>query len=113
MTTRAWVRDQNVLMFRHSSRTRELNDSTYPLRQGSPGAMKCRSMCPVAHSLIAAQAVQFGDQVLAGDGTLDQSAEAFAGVLVDDRDELDRPAVGGGVELEVSRPHAVGRVGGR
>jgi hypothetical protein len=59
------------------------------------------------------QAVQFGDQVLTGDGSLDQPAEAFAGVLIDDGHELDGPAVGGGVELEVGRPYPVGRVGGR
>lgn len=34
--------------------------------------------------------VEFGDQVLAGDATFDHSAEAFAGVLVDDRDDLGR-----------------------
>jgi hypothetical protein len=29
-------------------------------------------------------------------------------VLIDDRDDLDRPTVGGGVGLEVDRPHPVG-----
>jgi hypothetical protein len=33
-------------------------------------------------------------------------------VLVDDGDDLDRSAVGGGVELEVDRPHPVRRIRG-
>jgi hypothetical protein len=33
------------------------------------------------------------------------------GGYLDDRDDLDRPPVGGGVELEVGRPHPVGRIG--
>ena len=49
--------------------------------------------------------------MLAGDAALDHPAEAFAGVFVDDRDDLDRPPVGGDVELEVHRPHPVGRIG--
>jgi hypothetical protein len=32
------------------------------------------------------------------------------GVFVDDRDDLDRPPVGGGIELEVHRPHPIGRI---
>jgi hypothetical protein len=47
--------------------------------------------------------------VLAGDAALDHAAEAFAGVLVDDRDDLDRSAVGAGVELEVGCPAVDGR----
>jgi hypothetical protein len=37
---------------------------------------------------------------------------AFAGVLNDERNDLDRPTIGGGVELEVDRPHPVGRIRG-
>jgi hypothetical protein len=48
-----------------------------------------------------------------GDRAVDQAAEAFAGVLVGDGHDLDRAAVGGGVELEVHRPHPVWRVSGR
>ena len=55
ITTRACARDQNMLMFRGSSQTRLLNDSTYPLRQGCPGGMKCRSVRSPAQSAIAAQ----------------------------------------------------------
>lgn len=36
MTTRAWASDQKLLMLRRSSRMRELNDSTKPLRHGAP-----------------------------------------------------------------------------
>jgi hypothetical protein len=61
---------------------------------------------------LAAQTVELGDQVLAGDTALDHPTEAFAGVFVDDGDDLDRPSVSGGVELEVHRPHPVGRIGG-
>ena len=49
--------------------------------------------------------------VLAGDAALNHPTEAFAGVFVDDRDDLDRPSIGGGIELEVHRPHLVGRIG--
>jgi hypothetical protein len=38
-------------------------------------------------------AVEFVDEVVAGDGAFDESAEAFAGVFVDDRCDLDRAAV--------------------
>ena len=50
--------------------------------------------------------------MLAGDAALDHPAEAFAGVLVDDRHDLDRAPVGGDIELEVHRPHPVGRIRG-
>jgi hypothetical protein len=51
--------------------------------------------------------------VLAGDAALDHPAEAFAGVFVDDRDDLDRSPVGGHVKLKVHRPSPVGCIGGR
>ena len=43
----------------------------------------------------------FSDEFLAGDGALNHSTKAFAGVLIDDGHELDRSSVGGDVELEV------------
>jgi hypothetical protein len=49
------------------------------------------------------RAVELGDQPVSGDRAI-QSAEAFAGVIVDDGDDLDRQGVAGGVELEVNRP---------
>jgi hypothetical protein len=55
-------------------------------------------------------ASEFVDQVIAGDRAGDQPAEAFTGVLIDDRGDLDRPSVGGGVELKVDRPYLVRRV---
>src|SRR4029079_7218069 len=50
--------------------------------------------------------------MLAGDAALDHPTEALAGVLIDDGCDLDRPPVGGDVELEVHRPHPVWRVRG-
>lgn len=52
-------------------------------------------------------AVEFVDEVVAGGGAFDESAEAFAGVFVDDRCDLDRAAVSRGVELEVDGPDRV------
>jgi hypothetical protein len=49
---------------------------------------------------------------VAGDRAVDQAAEAFVGVFVDDRHALDRPAVGGRLELEVDRPYPVRRIHG-
>ena len=57
------------------------------------------------------EAVECVDEPIAGDGAVDQPAEALAGMFVDDGHDLDRSAVGGGVELEVDRPHTVGCVG--
>jgi hypothetical protein len=50
----------------------------------------------------------FVDKGVSGDRALDQAAEAFPGVLIDDPDDLYRPPVGSGIELEVHRPHSVG-----
>lgn len=55
-------------------------------------------------------AVQFVDEVIAGDAALHHPAEAFTGVLVDDRHNLDRPPFSGDVKLEVHRPHPVGPI---
>ncbi|BBX55075.1 hypothetical protein MSHO_33680 [Mycobacterium shottsii] len=49
--------------------------------------------------------------MITGDAALDHTAEALAGVLVDDRHDLDRPPIGGHVELEVHRPHPIGCIG--
>ena len=56
---------------------------------------------------MAGQAIQFTDQVLTGDAALHHAAQALAGVLIDDRDDLDRSPIGGDVELEVHRPHPI------
>lgn len=55
----------------------------------------------------------FVDKGVSGDRALDQAAEAFPGVLIDDPDDLYRPPVGSGIELEVHRPHSVGGIRGR
>ena len=77
-----------------------------PLRRRSVVAPQDRRI----GATLAANAVKFSDEILAGDASLNESAQAFAGVFIDDRDDLDRPPVGGGVELEVHCPHPVGRV---
>ena len=71
---------------------------------GSVVATQHRWIGPTLHGY----AVQLTGQEIAGDAALDHAAEAFAGVLVDDRHDLDRPPVGGDVELEVHRPHPIG-----
>ena len=50
---------------------------------------------------LGGQAIQLTNQVIGGDGSLDQPTQAFAGVLVDDGHDLDRPPIGGGVELKI------------
>jgi len=86
-----------------------------PVRHG--GAGEFGSVVATQHRRISAtltgQTVELGDEVLAGDPALDHSAEAFAGVLVDDGHDLDRFPVGGGIELEVHCPHLVGRIRAR
>ena len=77
-----------------------------PLRRRSVVAPQDRRI----GATLAANAVKFSDEILAGDASLNESAQAFAGVFIDDRDDLDRPPVDGGVELEVHCPHPVGRV---
>jgi hypothetical protein len=58
------------------------------------------------------ETVEFADQMLAGDAAINHPAEALAGVLIDDGHDLDRPPVGGDVELEIHRPHPVGPIRG-
>jgi hypothetical protein len=83
------------------------------------GHRDAREFGPVVaaeHGRVAAlggDAVEFFDQVVCGDVALDQAAEAFAGVFVDDGGDLDGFAVGGGVELEVDGPNPVRGIGGR
>jgi hypothetical protein len=62
---------------------------------------------------LGGQAIQFGNELLAGDVAFDQAAEAFTGVFVNDRANLDWAAVGGGVELKVGRPYPVWGIGCR
>jgi hypothetical protein len=57
------------------------------------------------------QPVQLIDQDIGGDGAFNQPAQAFAGVLINDRHDLDRAPVGGGVELKVHCPHPIRRIG--
>jgi len=69
-------------------------------------------------SALGGQAIQLTDQLVGSYGSLDQSTQAFSGVLVDDRHDLDRPPIGGGIELRIHCEHAAagldgGPVGGR
>src|SRR6476620_12004494 len=50
--------------------------------------------------------------MLAGNAALHHPAKAFTSVRVDNRDDRDRPPIGSHSELEVHRPHPVGRIGG-
>jgi len=61
--------------------------------------------------VLNSQTVQLGNQMLTSDAALDHFARTFTGVLIDDRHNLDRPIIGGDIELEVHRPHLVGRIG--
>ena len=56
---------------------------------------------------VGGDTVKLLGEVLPGDVALHQAAETFAGVFVHDRDDLDRSAVGGHIELEVRRPHQI------
>jgi hypothetical protein len=85
---------------------------------GHRGAGELGAVVAAQHGRIApvdGEAVEFVDQVSSGDVALalDQAAEAFTGVFIHNGHDLDRSAVGGGVELEVHRPHHVRCVCGR
>ena len=116
-----------------SSRTREPNDSTNGFCQGEPGSMKLRPLPPKRHqsrtalavisgplsirtssgpaAALADDLVEHADGVVGVDRAGDPDREGLAGVLVDDVEQLQRPAVDGGVELEVERPDVVGPLG--
>jgi hypothetical protein len=77
-------------------------------RTGELRAVAQRSTTGVA--ALGGEAVEFVGEILACDRSGDQDAEAFASVLVEDGGDLDRAAVGRGVEMEVHGPHLVRRV---
>src|SRR4051794_7619887 len=86
-----------------------MNDSPTrsPAQSAIAGAGELGSVVAAQHRRVGTRlsdAVEFVDEHVGGDGALDQAAEAFAGVLVDDGHDLDGSAVGGGVELEVDGP---------
>ena len=60
---------------------------------------------------LAGEPGQDGDHGVGVGAAADVHGEGFAGVLVDDVEQLQSSAVGGLVELEVQRPYLVG-VGG-
>jgi hypothetical protein len=57
------------------------------------------------------QVVQDVNEVISGAAAANPHRERFTGVLVDDVGQLQPPAVGGLVELEVDRPDVVGPLG--
>ena len=56
MTTRAWASDQKLLMLRHSSRTRELNDFDVAVAPGLSGWDEVQADVLTGPFAIAAQA---------------------------------------------------------
>jgi len=83
---------------------------------GHRGAGELGAVVAAQHGRIApvdGEAVELVDQVSSGDVALDQAAEAFTGVLIHNGHDLDRAPVGGGVELEIHRPHHIRRIRGR
>jgi hypothetical protein len=63
---------------------------------GYRGAGQLGPVVAAHHGRVAAvggEPVEFVDEPVACDGALNQAAKAFAGVLVDDGDDLDRSAV--------------------
>ena len=57
------------------------------------------------------QVVQDVDEVISGAAAPHPHRERFTGVLVDDVGQLQPPAIGGLVELEVDRPDVIGPLG--
>ena len=100
---RAWASDQNTLMLRHSSRSRPLNDSMkriaprlarrnkqHPRTRAGPfrrcGSDHLRSVVepqyPRRDAAVRYDVVEFVGQPLGRDGSLHETAEAFAGVPI-------------------------------
>ncbi len=59
------------------------------------------------HTTLEHEPVKDGDDPVGVDPTVDQDRGAFPGELVDDVQQLQLPATGGGVELEIEGPHDV------
>jgi len=93
--------------------TTGLGDAACPSAQPDPARELTLYLSPEATQQIRIGASVGGDtvqllgEVLPGDVALHQAAETFAGVFVHDRDDLDRSAVGGHIELEVHRPQQI------
>ena len=129
MTVCASSTESNASTESTSSRTREPNDSTNGFCQGEPGSMKLRPAPPKRHqsrsgvrghlgavvhphelragAALADDLVEHADGVVGVDRAGDPDRQGLAGVLVDDVEQLQRAAVGRGVELEVQRPDVV------
>ena len=129
----ASARQENSSTSSSSSRTREWKDSTNGFCHGEPGSMnavaglgalrtsRC-SACAVSSGPLSQrrcsgaprsrdEALERRDDRVGVDAALDQHHQRLARELVDDVEQLQRPPVGGLVELEVERPHLVGALG--
>ena len=127
MSTWASRRLSNCQPLRNSSRSRPLNDSIQSFCHGEPDEDRPDAVepAPVGHrvgdelrAVVEAherrrasrehEPVEGGDHLVGVDGAVHDDGGALAGVLVDDVQQLEEPAVDGGVELEVERPQGVG-----
>src|SRR3954449_11175539 len=80
---------------------------------GHRGARQLGAVVAAQHLWVAAalgKPVKLVDEPVPSDGAFNEAAKALPGVFVDNRNDLHWSAVGGGVELEVDRPHPVRRV---
>src|SRR5690625_1819792 len=59
------------------------------------------------------QCFQVVEEVVGGDGPFDQSADAFAGVFIHDRADLEHFALLTDIELEIHGPHHIGCIRSR
>src|SRR5690625_7927803 len=59
------------------------------------------------------QCFQVVEEVVGGDGPFDQSADAFAGVFIHDRADLEHIALLTDIELEIHGPHHIGCIRSR
>ena len=67
-------------------------------------------MC-VGSAAHGGELVEDGDGLVGVDASGDVHRERLAGVLIDDVEQLEHPAVGGLIELEVQGPHVTGPLG--
>ena len=84
---------------------RELTPVPGARARSSPG--RCPSAGSSGRAALGDQPLQRRDDRVGVDAALDQHHQRLAGELVDDVEQLQRPPVGGLVELEVERPHVV------
>ena len=130
MLTFASARLRNHCSERCWSRNLPLNDSSAPFCQGLPGSMNAVSICAVCsqrrigrrdelRAVVGAQVArravdahelrQHLDDAAGSNAAGDVDRQAFPRELVDDRQALQRAAIGARVEDEVVRPDVIDR----